>query len=109
MVSAQVAYVGFAAREGTRDYTLRVSPPAGTGDPYDITLAIANEAFVAGRVRYQDAPEICFLKLQRELLASGGQRPPGKLIVTEADLMDYRSAHAPRPPQRRPRPAPVES
>ena len=109
MVSAQVAYVGFAAREITRDYTLRVNPPAGTGDAYDVTLAIANEAFVAGRVRYQDAPEICFLKLQRELLANGGQKPPAKLIVTEADLEDYRSAHAPRPPQRRAKPAPALS
>jgi hypothetical protein len=59
-------------------------------------------AFTARRVRYQDAPEICFLKLHRELLACTDGVPQARLTVTDAELDDYRVAHA--PPQRGPKP-----
>ncbi len=102
MTGAHVEYVGFRANETTRVYTLRVKQAAGGTD--DFTLSIANEAFTARRVRYQDAPDICFLKLQKELAALGGGLPATHLSVTDADLEEYRVAHAPKPPQRRPRP-----
>jgi hypothetical protein len=105
MQGAHVEYVGFKTRETMREYTLRVKQPAGTSD--DFTLAIANEAFVAHRVRYQDGPDICFLKLQRELAALDGALPASYLSITDAELEEYKAAHAPKPPQRRPRP-PVE-
>ncbi len=56
----------FTANEASREYRLRVR--RGT-DVHHFTVAIPNEAFLAGRVRYQDAPDICFLKLQKELAA----------------------------------------
>jgi hypothetical protein len=105
MHGAHVEYVGFRARETTREYTLRVKQAAGAID--DFTLAIANEAFITHRVRYQDGPDICFLKLQRELAALDGALPASYLNITDAELEEYRAAHAPKPPQRRPRP-PVE-
>jgi len=105
MQSVHVEYVGFRSSETTREYTLRVKQAAGVTD--DFTLAIANEAFISHRVRYQDGPDICFLKLQRELAALDGALPASYLSITDADLEEYRAAHAPKPPQRRPRP-PVE-
>jgi hypothetical protein len=102
MTSPQVEYVGFAVKDETREYTLRVRRP--TGDSSDFTLAISNEAFLKGRVRYQDGPDLCFLKLQRELLAHEGGLPPSYLSVSDAELEAYRTAHTPRPPQRRPKP-----
>lgn len=104
MTPAHVEYVGFTPKGTSREYTLRVRSPAG--DPRDFTLAIPNEAFLAHRVRYQDAPEICFLKLQRELAACPGGLPALHLSISDADLEEYRVAHSPKPPQRRPKAPP---
>ncbi len=102
---SHVEYVGFAAKASAREYTLRVKRGE---DFHDFTLAISNEAFLSRRVRYQDAPEVCFLKLQRELLTClEGLPSTTSLSVTDADLEEYRSNHAPRAPQRRPKPPPV--
>jgi hypothetical protein len=102
---SQVEYIGFASKGGVREYALRVR----RGDQFhDFTLAIPNEAFLAQRVRYQDGPEVCFLKLQRELLScADGLLPSPYLSVSDAELEEYRSAHAPKTPQRRPK-TPVE-
>lgn len=102
MTETHVEYVGFTTRGPHRAYALRVRRAAS--QPEDVIIVIPIEAFVAGRVRYQDGPEICFLKLQRELLVCAGGKPARELSVTDADLADYRAAHAPKPPQRRPRP-----
>lgn len=92
-------YVGFTVNATSRVYKLRVRQP--DGEPLDFTLAISNRAFLSNRVRYQDAPEICFLKLERELSACGDSLPASHLEVTDADLDEYREAHTKKPPQRR--------
>lgn len=102
MPSPQVEYVGFTARGPAREYLLRVRQPGG--ECHDVTLSIANEAFLSGRVRYQDAPEICFLRLQRELSEAAGGLPAHQLRVDDAELLAYREAHTHKPPARRPRP-----
>jgi hypothetical protein len=98
-MTGAVEYVGFSANVTTREYTLRVRTAAD--DSRQFTLVIPIEAFLSHRVRYQDAPEICFLKLQRELVACPEGLPHARLTVSDAELEDYRRAHAPRPPQRR--------
>ncbi len=99
MAAAQIEYLGFAVVDSVRAYSLRVR--VSPGDVLDVTLNIPNEAFVAHRVRYQDAAEICFIKLQRALLDGPEALRAGRLDVTEADLEDYKAAHAPKPPRRR--------
>jgi hypothetical protein len=104
--SPQVEYVGFKTEGASREYALRVREAGG--EPRDITVAIPNEAFLSRRVRYQDAPEICFLKLQRELGACpAGAFPAAYLNVTDSDLEEYRVARIPKAPQRRPKIPPV--
>jgi len=102
MPAAHVEYVGFSTRGAAREYTLRVRQEAAD-EPLQFTLIIPYEAFTSRRVRYQDGPEICFLKLQRALVACVEGLPAARLIVTDAELEDYRTAHAPA--QRGPRPA----
>jgi hypothetical protein len=96
----QIEYVGFKPKGSGREYTLRVRPSAG--DPQDFTVVIPNEAFLARRVRYQDAPEICFLKLQRELAACAEGFPTPQLTVGDADFEEYRLAHTKTPQRRTP-------
>jgi hypothetical protein len=95
-MSAHLEYLGFRAQESTREYSMRVRNVGE--DDRDFTVIIANDAFLQNRVRYQDAPEICFLKLQRELVACAeGKEPSRKLKVSDAELEEYRVAHSPKP------------
>lgn len=99
MASTQVEYLGFTVGEMAREYTLRVTRLGG--EPRAFTLVISHQAFLDRRVRYQDAPDICFLKLQRALSASSEDPPATHLNVTDAELEEYRIAHGSRPGQRR--------
>jgi hypothetical protein len=94
-----VEYRDFTAGEATRVYHLRVRRG---GEIHDFTVAIANEAFLHGRVRYQEAPDICYLKLQREVATCGEDGLPARaLSMTDQELEEYRVAHAPKNPGRR--------
>jgi hypothetical protein len=108
VTTTQVEYVGFRNNEKTRDYLLALRHPDGSYDQF--VVAIAQEAFVSGRTRYQDGAEICFLKLSRALaawtLAPDSGPPAARQEVTEADLLAYRQAHAPKPRVSRPPRAP---
>ena len=95
-------YVGFEVNDTTRTYMFNVTQP--DGDPRKFLVSISNRAFLAKRVRYQDGPEICFLKLERELLANGEAKTSTRMKVTDQELDEYRDSHTKRPPQHRPRP-----
>ena len=97
--TTQVEYLDFTTTEASREYRLRVR--RGT-DVHHFTVAIPNEAFLSGRVRYQDAPDICFLKLQKELAGDEeGGLPDPALNMTDQELEDYRVSHTPKNPRRR--------
>jgi hypothetical protein len=83
-----------------REYKLRVR--FGAEESHEFTLAIQNEAFLANRVRYQDGPDICFHKLERELAAFTDGMPDAYQSVTDGDLEAYRIAHIPKTKPRRP-------
>lgn len=99
MPTPQLEYVGFKNGETTRDYRMLVRNPDGTSREF--TVVIDQKAFLAHQVRYQDGAEICYWKLQRELLAWGlapADRPPAALqSVTDADLLEFKDAHQPKP------------
>ena len=69
-----VQYVGFEAKPSVREYTFSVRETSN--EPRDFTLTITNEAFDSHRARYQDAPDICSLRLHRELATYANH--PGK-------------------------------
>jgi hypothetical protein len=92
--SVIVQYVGFEVKGVVREYSFLVREPPG--EPREFTLTIGNEAFDAHRVRYQDAPDICSLKLRRELAASANHPPETHYRISEIDLDEYRGAHAPK-------------
>jgi hypothetical protein len=99
-LSHRSEYKGFTVNEATRDYALRVTTPGA--EARDFTVAISNDAFLAQRVRYQDAPGICFWKLQRELTLCP-DLAAARLAVTDAELEEYRLANAPPPVKPRPK------
>ena len=90
MIRTSVEYVGFTNTELRREYRLRLR--AGD-DIREYTVGIALAAFAGGRVRYQDGPEISFLKLSHELEASGNAPADVDFTVSEDELAAYRSTH----------------
>ena len=89
-----VQYVGFEAKALVREYNFLVRQAAsGTRE---FALTIVNEAFSSRRVRYQDGPDICSLKLHRELATSANQPPQPHYRISEVDLDEYRDSHAPK-------------
>ena len=98
MTATQIEYVDFTATEAVREYRLRVRQGA---DVHHVTVAIPNEAFLSGRVRYQDAPDICFLKIQRELAAhEDGTLLAHEHQMTDQELEEYRISHTPKSSRR---------
>jgi hypothetical protein len=108
MADAHLEYVGFTTQGTQREYTLRLKRP-GVADQ-EFILAIPLAAFTARRARFQDAPDICFRKLQRELTATPESLPAVFQSVTDLELDEYHLATAPRAPTRRRKPiVPVEA
>src|SRR5262245_35643505 len=69
-------YMGFESKGTVREYAFRLRGTGGASSEYFVT--IANEAFVAHRVRYQDAPDICSHRLRREFAARTDQPPSAR-------------------------------
>ncbi len=108
MMAPQVEYVGFKTKASSREYTLVIKKVGS--DPRTFTVAIPSVAFLAHRVRYQDGPEICFLKLQRALATAPGDLPPKHVTVTDADLKAYKDEHSvPEKARRRLKPSAARS
>jgi hypothetical protein len=90
MIKPTVEYVGFRSGADRREYLLRshLGP-----EIHEHTIGIAHAAFVAGRIRFQDGPEVCYLKLMRELEAAENTTPANSFVITDAELVDYVTAH----------------
>lgn len=95
-------YVGFTAGDLAREYNFIVRSLSGELGEY--IVSIGNEAFVSRRARYQDGPDICSIRLHRELTSSADSSPAGRLCVTDSDLLDYHESHAPKSAKRLPLP-----
>jgi hypothetical protein len=101
-----IRYMGFSCTSQGREYTLRVD---GEGDPRVFVLVIPHTAFTEKQARFQDAPDVCFAKLQRELALDSLRVPGPPLVLTSADLAEYRETQAKRTPERKRRRPPSPS
>jgi len=97
-----VQYVGFETKALVREYSFAVHEVSCQALQY--TLSIENEAFVSHRVRYQDAPGICSLRLHQELDTHANHPPSTHFGVTDAELAHYQDDHRPKPLRRFQRP-----
>lgn len=90
MIKVTVEYVGFRNSADRREYRLRshLGP-----EIHEYTIAIAHAAFAAGRARFQDGPEICYLRLLRELEAADNAPGADEFTISDAELSDYVTTH----------------
>ena len=87
-------FVGFQSKSIAREYTFMVRE--ASSEIREFTITITQEAFNARRVSFQDAPDVCSLKLRRELAACENHPSESLFQITDAELEDYRSSHAAR-------------
>lgn len=93
-----VRYLGFRTTADGREYSMRVT--AGF-DHRHFVLLIPHEVFASREARFQDAPDLCFARLQRDLAADPGLLPGPRLVLTTRELLDYRLAQDKRSPNRK--------
>ena len=94
-----MTYLGFSTTALGREYRLAVRDGEA---PREFVIFIAHTTFAAGEARFQDAPDLCYAKLRRELVADPALQPSAALELTARELLDYRDEHRP-PANRRPR------
>jgi hypothetical protein len=99
-------YLGFESKISGREYRLQVD---SEGPIRVFHVVIPHAAFTAREARFQDAPDLCFARLQRDLEADSSLEPGPPIVLTSADLADYRDRQSRRTPERkRRRPSGVE-
>jgi hypothetical protein len=89
--SVIVQYAGFTSKPLVREYCFLVRDVSS--EPREFTFTILNEAFRSHRVRYQDAPEICSIKLYRELAERLNHPLQTHYRVSDIELNNYRDSH----------------
>ena len=88
-----VQYIGFKANAQEREYNFIVRRTLN--ETSEFTITIGNEAFGSRRVRFQDAPEICSLRLHRELDTFENHPPQSNYRINEMDLDAFITSHPP--------------
>lgn len=92
--SVIVRYAGFASKPMVREYCFLVRDVSS--EPHEFTFTILNEAFRSHRVRYQDAPEICSIKLHGELAQQLNHPLKTHYRITDIELNNCRDSHLSR-------------
>ena len=87
-------YLGFETKGALREYTFSLRGLGGESSNYFVT--ILNEAFSAHRARYQDAPQICSIRLHREFASQADLPASSTFSVTDQELAEYKDAHTPK-------------
>jgi len=88
-------YIGYESKNRGREYAFQVRFAAE--DVRDFTVTITAEAFDSRRVRFQDAPDVCSLRLKRELTANVDCPSKKNFLITDSDLDEYRTSHGSKP------------
>ena len=93
-MTVNIQYVGFQPKAIVREYRflLRESSIA----PHEIKFTILNEAFRSHGLPYQDSPDLCSLKLHRELAKSVDDPLKTRYRISGTELDDYRDSHSPK-------------
>jgi hypothetical protein len=93
-MSVNVQYVGFKSKATVREYSFLVLE--SSAEPCEITFTILNETFTSRRLSLQNGPDICSLKLHRELSDSANNPLKKHYRISETELDAYRDSHAPK-------------
>ncbi len=91
-------YLGFDVTSEGREYTLQVTSAEVSRH---FRFLIRHAAFASRHVRFQDAPDLCYQRLERELSADPDLPNESRFELTGEELLAYRDAHQPGGPARK--------
>lgn len=98
MASAQIQYLGFQLTPRGRAYLYRVVD--AKAENREFMFRISNQSFAEKQFQYQDAADLCFQQLRRELDLETPENPiPRNQTPTDQEFREYLQKH--RPPKRR--------
>jgi hypothetical protein len=101
-----IQFLGYEVHPLDREY--RFSVRESNTDAREFIVKIANAAFDSHRSRFQDAPDICSLRLRRELGAHENHPVESCFQITDEELEEYRARHFPKTSQSPFKKKPVE-
>ncbi len=93
-----VRYLGFEITAEGREYSLQVTNGL---EPRTFVLLVTHQAFALREARYQDAPDLCYRRMGRELALDPDLLPGETLRLSSEELLDYRSFREPVVPGRK--------
>jgi hypothetical protein len=93
-MSISTQYVGFISKLLTREYSFVVREELNKA--LEITFAIPNGAFTSRRLSFQNAPDLCSLKLHREMAVSVDSPLKAHYRISDSELDDYHNSHLPK-------------
>ena len=98
-------YMGFTSTTRGREYSfhVRFSPE----DSRDYTVTINSEAFSSHRVSFLDGPNVCSLRLKRELTSNPDAPTGTSFLVEEKEMADHKQRNTPEVPKFRYGPKPT--
>jgi hypothetical protein len=102
---ASVRYLGFRCTDEGRSYTLQID---GHDSRRVVTVDIPSALFASGHARYQDAPDLIFSKLQRELARDALLPDGARIELSHEDTELHRLSRETPQRKRRARPPVVE-
>lgn len=91
MVNMNVQYIGFEVKELVRQYNFVLRRELNQTSQFTLTIEL--QSFRMGYVRFQDAAEICSLRLHRELLASANDPSETHYHISQTELSEYQNSH----------------
>ena len=93
-MTPNIQYVGFKSKAIVREYSFLLRE--SSIEPQEITLTILNEAFRSHGLCYQDAQDLCSLKLHREMANSVDDPMKTHYRISGTELDNYRDSHSPK-------------
>jgi hypothetical protein len=88
----QLRYLGVIPQAGYREYGFHVLNEKE--DVRQIVLTIDNLLFRKCQLMYQEAPDLCYQKLLKDLSEETAENPIGsRMEVNTADIASYRDTH----------------
>ena len=89
MTSTKLRYLGVNALAGRREYEFL----AEEQENRHFTLVVQDLDFSSNHVSFQEAPDLCYQKLQAELKVASETPIGTPILVSPEDLARYRETH----------------
>jgi hypothetical protein len=93
-MNISLQYVGFISKLLSREYSFVVRE--ASTETIEITCAIPNTVFTARRLSFQNVPDLCSLKLHREMANSVDNPLKAHYRISDSELDDYNNSHLPK-------------